>query len=90
MKVTFANSIQLEPTDDDCLEPNLKSDREALKAFINQQVLLGKKPVSMRFLYELYKLNPSDTRYRNKLKTRICNDLSECNGTRTHNHLVCK
>ena len=88
MKVTFANSIQLEATDDDCLEPNLKSDREALKNFINQQVLLGKKPVSMCFLYGLYKLNPSDTRYRNKLKTRICNDLSECNGTRTHSHIL--
>ena len=31
----------------------------------------------MRFLHRLYKLNPSDTRYRNKLKTRICNEFSE-------------
>ena len=31
----------------------------------------------MYFLHGLYKLNPSDTRYRNKLKTRICNEFSE-------------
>ena len=66
-----------EPTDDDCLQPNSKSDWEAVKTFINQQVLSEKKAVSMRFLHGLYKLNPSDTRYRNKLKTRICNEFSE-------------
>ena len=66
-----------EPTDDDCLQPNFKSDWETVKTFINQQVLLEKKAVSMRFLHGLYKLNPRDTLYRNKLKTRICNELSE-------------
>ena len=66
-----------EPTDDNCLQPNSKSDWEAVKSFINQLVLLEKKAVSVRFLNGLYKLNPSDTRYRNKLKTRICNEFSE-------------
>ena len=31
----------------------------------------------MRFLHGLYKLNPSDARYRNKLKTRTCIEFSE-------------
>ena len=57
-----------EPADDDCLQPNSKSNWEALKTFINQQVLLEKKAVSVRFLHGLYKLNPSETCYRNKLK----------------------
>ena len=35
-----------EPTDDDCLQPNSKSDWESVKNFINQQVLLEKKAVS--------------------------------------------
>ena len=59
------------------MQPNSKSDWEAVKTFINPQVLLDKKAVSMRFLHGLYKLNPSDTSYRNKLKTRICNEFSE-------------
>ena len=66
-----------EPTDDNCLQPNSKSDWEAVKSFINQQVLLEKKAVSMRFLHGLYKLSPSDSRYRNRFKTRICNEFSE-------------
>ena len=66
-----------EPTDDYCLQHNSKSDWEAVETFINQQVLLEKKAVSMHFLHGLYKLNPSDTCYRNKLKTRICNEFSE-------------
>ena len=65
------------PTDDDCLQPNSKSDWEAVKNFINQQVLLEKKAVSMRFLHGLYKQNPCNTCYGNKLKTRICNEFSE-------------
>ena len=35
-----------EPTDDDCLQPNSKSDWDSVKNFINQQVLLEKKAVS--------------------------------------------
>ena len=70
-------NTEKEPTDDDCLQPNSKSDWEAGKTFINQQVLLKKKPVPVRFLHGLYKLNPSDARYRNKLKTRICNEFIE-------------
>ena len=66
-----------EPTDDNCLQPNSKSDWEAVKTFISQQVLLKKKLFSMHFLHGLYKLNPNDTCYRNKLKTRICNEFSE-------------
>ena len=66
-----------EPTDDDCLQHKSKSNWEAVKTFINQQVLFEKKAVSMRFLHGLYKLYPSDTCYRNKLKTRISNEFSE-------------
>ena len=66
-----------EPTFDNCLQPNSKSDWEAVKSSISQQVLLEKKAVSVRFLHRLYKLNPSDSRYRNKMKTRICNEFSE-------------
>ena len=66
-----------EPTDDNCFQRNSKSDWEAVKSFINHQFLLEKKAVSMRFLHGLYKLNPSDTCCRNKLKTRICNGFSE-------------
>ena len=66
-----------EPADDDCLQPNSKSAWEAVKTLINEQVLHEKKAISMYFLHGLYKLNPSDTRYRNKLKTRICNEFSE-------------
>ena len=76
----YSNSMrnrEKEPTDDNCLQPNSKSDWEAVKTFVNQQVLLNKKAVSMRFIHGLYKLNPIDTSYRNKLKTRICNEFSE-------------
>ena len=31
----------------------------------------------MHFLHGLYKLNLSGTRYRNKLKARMCNEFSE-------------
>ena len=68
---------QKETTDDNCLEPNSKSDWEAVKAFINQQVLHEKKEVSTRLLHGLYKLNLIDTRYRNKLRNRICKEFSE-------------
>ena len=70
-------NTEKEPTDDDCLQPNSKSDWEAVKTFISHQVLLEKKAFSMHFLHGLYKLNPNDTCYRNKLKTRICNEFSE-------------
>ena len=58
-----------EPTVDDCLQPNSKSDWEAVKPFIKQPVLLERKATSMNFLHRLDNLNPSDTRYRNKLKS---------------------
>ena len=54
-----------EATDDNCFQPNSKSDWEAVKRFISQQVLLEKKAVPMRFVDGLYEVNPSDTRYRN-------------------------
>ena len=76
----YSSSIrnrEKQPTDDDCLQLNSKSDWEAVKTFTNQRVLLEKKAVSVRFLHGLYKLNPSDTRYRNKLKTRICDEFTE-------------
>ena len=76
----YSSSIrnrEKKPTDDDYLQPNCKSDWEAVKNFTNQRVLLEKKAVSMRFLHGLYKVNPSDTRCRNKLKIRICDEFSE-------------
>ena len=48
-------------------------DFDSLKEFIRNYVILGGKAVFMTYLHQLYRLNPGDSRYRNKLKSRIQN-----------------
>ena len=44
-----------------------------MKEFIRNSVILGGKAASMTYLYQLYRLNPGDSRCRSKLKSSIQN-----------------
>ena len=44
-----------------------------MKEFIRNSVILGGKAASMTYLYQLYGLNPGDSRCRSKLKSSIQN-----------------
>ena len=51
----YSSSMRIrekEPSDDDYLQPNSKSDWEAVKTFINQQVLLEKKQFQCVFFMD--------------------------------------
>ena len=44
-----------------------------MKEFIRNSVILEGKSVSMTYLHQLYGLNPGDSRYKSKMKSRIQN-----------------
>ena len=46
-------------------------DFDAVKQYIQNEIILGEKAVSMIVLHNIYGLNSGDNRYRNKLKKII-------------------
>ena len=50
---------------------HISSNFDLVKEYITDKILDQKQAISMLVLHEIYGLNPGDTRYRNKLKSRI-------------------
>ncbi|MEM7299099.1 MAG: hypothetical protein AAF391_12640, partial [Bacteroidota bacterium] len=55
--------------------PYESGDFDRVKQYINDSVISQGKAPSMTFLHQLYGLCPGDSRYRNKLKSRIQNSF---------------